>query len=396
MNGSGGIRDEVIEFLAKYADDTQKLLSALGFLIQKNGNETCTVILEVMANLSLPPERATDCWHKILGHRDMLAKALARPVNLQTALVDYFFTFDKTFKNPKVIEIEQYEETLMQAQYDKLTGLLNRYSFEDIFQQEISRADRHNSSLSLLFFDLDDFKKINDTFGHLTGDHILRKVSQVILEEKRDEDIVIRYGGEEIVMLLPETGKANSLVVGERIRQKVANITHSHLNKTFNVTISGGLAAFPYDATDVSNLLDDADSALRQAKKLGKNLIVLFSKDMRRYARCPFKSEILLKEVSFSKPNVDIVFANNISITGIGLLSNTPYDLDTKVQLRVPLDDSGLPHMIIGKVKRVRPTRESLYDIGISFMELDSLTRKKIIGYTLSNCSSGNLPASFA
>ena len=383
-----GVRKEVIRCLEEHRDDSRRLITALDQVIRRNGKRACTTIFEVLASLNLSTVAAQTHWERLVVHMEEVSKSLGRSISLQTALVDYFSICDKTFRIPKIIEMKQYEKTALLSRYDKLTGLLNRHGFEEIFHQEISRAERHDKNLSILFFDLDDFKKTNDTYGHIAGDNALRKVAQIILEEKRDEDIAFRYGGEEMVVILPETDKESTFVVGERIRRRIEQLRLQHNSKSFNVTISGGLASFPYDATDASNLLDDADSALRRAKKIGKNKIALFSSDKRRYARCEFNVEILLKEVTFNGPNVDIVTGNNISIDGISVRSNHSYNLDSKVQLHIPFKNTSFPHLVVGKVKRVKPVNGgSLYDIGVTFMEVDQNTKNTILEHLLEKTS---------
>jgi diguanylate cyclase (GGDEF)-like protein len=94
---------------------------------------------------------------------------------------------------------------LHHSRNDHLTGLLNRRLFEEIFNREISRAIRHGNDLALLFFDIDDFKKVNDSFDHSAGDAVLRRFAGILEKNKRGEDIAVRYGGEEFVLLLPQT-----------------------------------------------------------------------------------------------------------------------------------------------------------------------------------------------
>lgn len=380
------IRNDILRCLEEYDHDKEKeLIVALNHIVDRKGKQVYAIIFEVLANLDLNYQEAEEYWHRIIAHCRQMSASLRRKVSIRTAMFDYLSSVDRAFKNPKIVEINHFERTAMLSKYDSLTGLLNRHYFEELFSKEVSRAERHNIDLSVLFFDLDDFKRINDYYGHIAGDAALKEVAQIILEEKRDEDIAARYGGEELVVILPETGKVNTLVVGERIRERVEALRLEHHGARIKLTMSGGLASFPFDATDASNLLNDADTALRRAKESGKNTITLFSPDKRRFARRPFKNEILAKEVAFNGTDVDVISGKNISINGMRILTKQSLNVGTKLQLHVPLKDDGPPHLIVGSVKRVKPTNADHYEIGVSFLEVDKPTRNEILCYLLRN-----------
>jgi diguanylate cyclase (GGDEF)-like protein len=380
------IRNEILKCLEEYDPDNEKeLIVALNHIVDRKGKQVYAIIFEVLANLNLNYQEAEEHWHRIIAHCREMSSTLRRRVSIRTAMFDYLSSVNRALKNPKIVEINHFEKTAMLSKYDSLTGLLNRHSFEELFSKEISRAERHNKDLSVLFFDLDDFKRINDYYGHIAGDNALKQVAQIILEEKRDEDIAARYGGEELVVILPETGKVNTLVVGERIRERVDALRLEHHGAKIRLTISGGLASFPFDATEASNLLNDADTALRRAKEAGKNAIVLFSPDKRRFARRPFKNEILAKEVAFDGIDVDVISGKNISISGMRILTRQSLNVGTKLQLHIPFKAEGPPHLIVGSVKRVKPTSADHYEIGVSFLEVDKLTRNEILCYLLRN-----------
>ncbi len=380
------IRNDILKCLEEYDPDNEKeLLVALNHIVDKKGKQVYAIIFEVLANLDLNYQEAEEYWHRIIDHCRHMSKSLRRRVSIRTAMIDYLSTVDKTLKNPKIVEINHFEKTAMQSKYDSLTGLLNRHHFEELFFKEVSRAERHNLDLSVLFFDLDDFKRINDYYGHIAGDEALKQVAQIILEEKRDEDIAARYGGEELVIILPDTGKVNTLVVGERIRERVEALRLKHHGVEIKLTLSGGLASFPFDATDAANLLNDADTALRRAKAAGKNTISLFSADKRRFARRPFKNKLVVKEVAFDGADVDVVAGKNISINGMRLLTKQSLNVGTKLQLHIPLKEDEPPYLIVGSVKRVKPTNANHYEIGVSFLEVDTPTRNELLCYLLRN-----------
>ena len=381
------IRNDILHCLNECNDDEQELIAAIEHIVDRKGKKAYAVIFDVLANLEMRPQEAEAFWHQIVSHCLQLSKALGRKVSIRTAMFDYLSSVNKTLINPKIVEINQYEKTTMLSKYDRLTGLLNRHYFEELFKAEISRAERHNKDLSVLFFDLDDFKKINDYHGHIAGDQALREVANIIIEEKRDEDIAARYGGEEMVIILPETGKVNTLIVAERIRERVENMNMEYHGRKINLTISGGLASYPFDATDANNLLHDADEALRRAKAAGKNNIMLFSLDKRRYARRSFSSEIKVKEVSFNGAAIEYVRSKNISISGMRFFYPRPINVGAKLQLQIPFKKEAPPHLVVGTVRYVKPLRDARYDVGVAFLEIDRLTRNEILCYMLRNAA---------
>ena len=159
---------------------------------------------------------------------------------------------------------------------DELTSIFNRRYFNRIFQREIKRAERYKRNLSILMIDIDDFKVINDTFGHLKGDDVLQATAQILKRNLRRADILFRYGGEEFVILLPETSLNNALRVGEKLRKAIQEhfaMTNYQINR-HKITISIGISNFPMDGYSSEKLLEIADQHLYRAKSLGKNRTV--------------------------------------------------------------------------------------------------------------------------
>ncbi len=375
-------QENITQCIYKYSDDAE-LISKLNDIAEKSGDQTYSTIIHVLTHLNLKPRQAKQCWQEIIAHCQEMSSTMGRTVNLRTAICDYFCSVHKSFKNPIVIEIHIFEQTLKSSKYDSLTGLLNRGALDEALRREMSRAKRHNTDLSVLFFDLDDFKKINDTFGHPAGDKVLKKIAGIIKNEIRQEDIATRYGGEELVIVLPETGKVNALVLGEKIREKVEAMALRFDGHKTGITISGGLAAFPIDAGTATELLKHADSALYRAKSRGKNNISFYSRDKRRFLRINFFSEITIRELGFQDPKALMVKSKDISTGGILFESDHPVDIGTKVQLNLIFNNTDTPLLIIGKVVRVEATETGRYDIGISFLEMDKTTENKIARYMI-------------
>ncbi len=158
---------------------------------------------------------------------------------------------------------------------DGLTGLCNRRYFMEALTKEVKRALRHKRDLSLCMIDIDNFKMINDSLGHQTGDDVLSRIAGRISGCLRQNDLAARYGGEEFSVILPETEITGALLAGEKIRQRVADTKFVNLNKDLNVTISVGVAAIIH-GQGIHELIEAADTALYQAKKKGRNRVESF------------------------------------------------------------------------------------------------------------------------
>ncbi len=157
------------------------------------------------------------------------------------------------------------------ATIDEKTGVYNNKFFKTISEMELDKAKREIGPLSLMILDLDNFKKLNDTYGHLIGDDILKRLALVLKNNIRKYDIVSRFGGEEFVILLPNTQIKRAKLVCERIRREVQNDREL---KKYSVTFSGGLTEYK-KGDSVKKMQLRADKAVYQAKKKGKNRIEL-------------------------------------------------------------------------------------------------------------------------
>jgi diguanylate cyclase (GGDEF)-like protein len=164
-----------------------------------------------------------------------------------------------------------------QAVTDDLTGLANNRAFHEFAEKEAARADRFGHSLSLLMLDIDDFKRVNDTHGHLQGDEVLRRIGRILQAESREIDEPARYGGEEFVVALPETDSEGAFDFAERVRERVEaeRVPFPERDGNLRITASLGVASIPESAGDVQGLLAAADAALYAAKRAGKNRVVL-------------------------------------------------------------------------------------------------------------------------
>jgi diguanylate cyclase (GGDEF)-like protein len=172
------------------------------------------------------------------------------------------------------IQNAHYVERVKQLAYlDGLTGIFNRRFFELRIMEEIERAKRFGTGMAVIMADIDEFKKLNDEFGHVLGDEVLRQVSSVFHQQLRKVDVVCRYGGEEFAVLLTQVNAEQALGVAEKLRKVVAGWQFPGVPRT--VTISSGAAAFPDHGSTRDALVKAADSALYAAKQGGRNQVCL-------------------------------------------------------------------------------------------------------------------------
>jgi diguanylate cyclase (GGDEF)-like protein len=190
--------------------------------------------------------------------------------NLQKDLEDKVWELKVLYEQVKDLSIR-----------DSLTGLYNRRYLDEVMLGQISRSTRYRHPLSVIVADLDYFKRVNDSFGHTIGDEVLAKTAQVLLTCVRDSDVVGRIGGEEFMILCPETNKTQAIMVGERIRKKMENLEWEEIQPGLVMTISIGVGSTEQEEEkeDVSTidrrrLFDLADKSLYLAKESGRNKVV--------------------------------------------------------------------------------------------------------------------------
>ncbi|MCX6573040.1 MAG: diguanylate cyclase [Candidatus Aminicenantes bacterium] len=167
--------------------------------------------------------------------------------------------------------VEQMEK---QAERDQLTGLYNRRGFAPLGEKEVGRARRYRRPLSLILFDIDHFKTVNDSHGHLIGDHVLEVLTRLVGKTTRATDLVCRYGGEEFIVLMPEANREEGLAMAERLRQEISRMTVVTAVSTLSLTVSLGVAALrPEEEDNLESLIARADRAMYMAKAAGRDTV---------------------------------------------------------------------------------------------------------------------------
>lgn len=180
-------------------------------------------------------------------------------------------------ENAKLIErlkaeLDKYKEM---AIIDELTGVFNRRGIMELLRREVARSERFKLPLSVAMVDIDDFKKVNDTFGHITGDKVLKAVATIMKSVIRKIDMIGRYGGEEFLVIFPNTPKNNARIAAEKLRKEVESHKFKYKDREFKVTISIGVAEYE-DGDSTESLIAKADEALYRAKSAGKNRVEVY------------------------------------------------------------------------------------------------------------------------
>ncbi len=168
-----------------------------------------------------------------------------------------------------------HNKTKMMAITDFLTGLYNHRYFQQIFNQELGRARRYQKVMSLVILDIDNFKAFNDKYGHAVGDRILAAIGEIISRSLRKIDFAFRYGGEEFVIILPETSLEHAILTADRLRERIEQEASASLPEiqSSSITVSAGVACYPEDGTNREELFSLMDSYLYKAKSMGKNIV---------------------------------------------------------------------------------------------------------------------------
>ncbi len=185
----------------------------------------------------------------------------------------------------KVLETKRLKEKAKKTEYykelsniDALTSIHNYRFFKEMLENEIKRHKRYKRDLSFLLIDIDDFKSINDTYGHLTGDVVLKEIAELLDNTVRSSDLLARYGGEEFAVILPETSEKEALMLGKRIVSVIENHKFKSVadEPIIKISVTVGLTSFPKNASNLIQLIENADQALYEGKRLGKNRITVF------------------------------------------------------------------------------------------------------------------------
>jgi diguanylate cyclase (GGDEF)-like protein len=218
--------------------------------------------------------------------REVVAEVVDRAATVDGSLVEAIRRVDDAVDQAVAIAVETYHTVEVEVlteliALDPLTGLHDYGYFWDRLEQELVRSRRHGCPLAIVMLDIDAFKRYNDQYGHLWGDVALKEAASILQAISRRSDVVARYGGDEFVLILPETSLDGAATIGERARAEVSS--HRFRGKTANavtLTVSGGCSCTPDGSISSRTLVAQADGALYEAKRRGKNRVVTFAEGM--------------------------------------------------------------------------------------------------------------------
>jgi diguanylate cyclase (GGDEF)-like protein len=240
-------------------------------LKKKRGRRFFSDLLYSITHQYFPLEAAEELWNEVLGHKLEVSKALGRNVKIAVAALDYLSNITENMGSATLIGEEHIGEIVALSLRDGLTGLFNHTYFYQQVVFEVRRYVRYGTSLSLVLIDIDDFKTVNDRYGHREGDRILAGMGGTLLREARDSDICCRYGGEEFAVILPLTELHQAGDIATRLRREM----RSDLPDGGRVTLSLGVASCGENTKTHFDLVERADAALYRAKKSGKDRVVV-------------------------------------------------------------------------------------------------------------------------
>lgn len=238
-------------------------------LLKETGDDLYVKLLFYITHQIFPVDDSKKLWEEILAHKNKISKILNRNIEISVATLDYLTNIKNEIKNPKLIGEAFIGKIAEITSIDSLTKLYNRQYLFLKMKDELNRFKRYKTAFSILLLDIDDFKRINDTFGHQKGDGILSKFSIILEKSKRDLDICARYGGEEFMIVLPHTDLHEAKIIAERLRIIIEN----NFKNDTGITTSIGVSNCPKSSKTLKNLIKKADNALYKSKSRGKNRV---------------------------------------------------------------------------------------------------------------------------
>lgn len=227
-------------------------------------------LLYAVTHQYFAPKIAEALWNKVLVHKHMMSEKLGRNVRIAVATLDYLSNMTSDFPSPTLISEAYVSEIANHSMRDGMTGLYNHSTCYELLELEFRSHMRYGAGVSVILLDIDDFKLVNDRYGHQEGDRILIALARTLEEQVRDSDICCRLGGEEFVAILPFTSNpVEACEIAERVRVNAMTITCGGKG----ITISVGVAVCDHATHSPQVLLENADRALYLAKRAGKNQV---------------------------------------------------------------------------------------------------------------------------
>lgn len=235
------------------------------------GGKFYSDLLYAVTHRFFSPSVAEDLWNRILRHKYEMSSIMKRNIRIAVASLDYLSNLTSELPSPTVSDERFIADLIRLSAHDGLTGLFNHSSCFQRTDVELKRYTRYKTPVSFLMMDIDNFKEINDRFGHQVGDSVLMALGIIIKEEAREPDICCRYGGDEFAVIMPLTDAREAGILAERLKERIAQ---SQFDGKM-LTVSIGVASSGENVLTSRELALRADAALYEAKSKGKNCIVI-------------------------------------------------------------------------------------------------------------------------
>jgi diguanylate cyclase (GGDEF)-like protein len=263
-----------VDLVSAFAGDramTQAEGARIRVLQETRGNVFYSDLFYAISHHYFAPEIAEDVWNQVLAHKVTMSAELGRNVRITVATLDYLSNIMGEMRPFTLMAEIDVAAIVNLSMRDGMTGLFNHSTCYELLELELKNHRRYGVGVALILLDIDDFKQVNDRWGHQEGDRILRELAKTMGEETRESDICCRFGGEEFAVILPFTGDPlEARMIAERIRAGAARLE----SRGQGITISAGLAQGDASTPTAQALVERADRALYRAKREGKNRVV--------------------------------------------------------------------------------------------------------------------------
>lgn len=371
------LRDELIEAIAQNSDAkgvAPQITGTIAKLREGRGEALYADVIWNLTNLRYDPPRAHELWAKVLTHRKEVAKILGRDFGIRVAALDYFVNILGELASPRVIDPDILAALYQEATLDPLTGLGNRRLYRERLAAELTRAHRYRTPFVVALFDVDNFKAINDRLGHSAGDKILKRIAADVNRSVRKTDLAARWGGEEFVILMPETHKRGGTIQAERLRARVERSLAVE-----RITISGGIASYPIDGDSEKALFDFADRALYRAKSEGKNRVCVSPLERRAFPRLDESLLVKITPLAVDQESLE-TRTTNISVGGIAFLHDRPLWITSEIKGEITIGNQNVE--FLGRIVYVEETSSRRFEVGVQFTDISQRARDLIHKYT--------------
>ena len=332
-------------------------------------------ILYLLTRKDFNEQDARKHWRNILDHCQSMSNALGREVGVRLAMCDYFINMVRQIEDPILVEGDAYRQKESSVFRDELTGLYNRRFLNNVLQQQLAESNRYDQPFSLIMFDIDRFKRYNDINGHLAGDRALAEVASILSTTARAVDYLVRFGGEEFVVILPRVGGQEAMVAAERHCHAIEEHYFAGEERlpSGKLTLSAGVASYPQNAKDAMDLLHRADMALYTAKRKGRNQVAITEPERRRYPRIKYVAPVEYR-AGWNGQHYRQGETRDISSGGLCLATEHPVERNQPLEVVIHVGQEDRLLKIHGKAVHVyyNPFQPQPYTLGVSVEEKES------------------------